>query len=144
MKRGGAVTSAVAAPIARQGMQRSPAQQKLSVQRVVTDREPRRHRGDLLIAIRLQHQARKAVVPLSNGANEASDAELRQLHQRSCALDPLAAHDRYWHECDIARSRMDVRFRGKSGRAADITGTTEFDPGCVKTHTSAKCRKYNS
>jgi hypothetical protein len=22
---------------------------------------------------------------------------------------------------------MDVRFRGKSGRAADITGTTEFD-----------------
>ncbi len=36
-------------------------------------------------------------------------------------------------ECDIARSRMDVRFRGKSGRAADITGTTEFDPDCVKT-----------
>jgi hypothetical protein len=31
-------------------------------------------------------------------------------------------------QCDIARSRMDVRFRGKSGRAADITGTTEFDP----------------
>jgi hypothetical protein len=23
---------------------------------------------------------------------------------------------------------MDIRFRGKSGRAADITGTTEFDP----------------
>jgi hypothetical protein len=23
---------------------------------------------------------------------------------------------------------MDVRFRGKSGRAADISGTTEFDP----------------
>ncbi len=33
----------------------------------------------------------------------------------------------YWHECDIARSQMDVRFRGKSGRAADITGTTGFD-----------------
>jgi hypothetical protein len=33
-----------------------------------------------------------------------------------------------WHFCDIARSRMDVRFRGKSGRAADITGTAEFDP----------------
>jgi hypothetical protein len=27
---------------------------------------------------------------------------------------------RIWHECDIARSRMDVRFRGKSGRAADM------------------------
>jgi len=38
------------------------------------------------------------------------------------------ADDRYWHICDIARSQMDVRFRGKSGRAADITGTTEFDP----------------
>jgi hypothetical protein len=38
------------------------------------------------------------------------------------------AHSRFWHECDIARSRMDVRFRGKSGRAADITGTTEFGP----------------
>jgi hypothetical protein len=35
---------------------------------------------------------------------------------------------RFWHVCDIARSRMDVRFRGKSGRAADIAGTTEFDP----------------
>src|SRR5260370_29153095 len=33
-----------------------------------------------------------------------------------------------WYECDIARSRMDVRFREKSGRAADVTGTTEFDP----------------
>src|SRR5258708_32074857 len=31
-------------------------------------------------------------------------------------------------QCDIARSRMDVRFRGKSGRAADITGMTESDP----------------
>ena len=31
-------------------------------------------------------------------------------------------------ECDIARSRMDVRFRGKSGRAADISGTAESDP----------------
>jgi hypothetical protein len=35
-------------------------------------------------------------------------------------------------------------FRGKSGHAADITRMTEFDPGCVKTHTSAKCRKHNS
>src|SRR5258707_2467496 len=33
-----------------------------------------------------------------------------------------------WHESDIARSRMDVHFREKSGRAADITGTTEFGP----------------
>ncbi len=33
-----------------------------------------------------------------------------------------------WHERDIARSRMDVRFRGKSGHAADITGMTELDP----------------
>jgi hypothetical protein len=31
-------------------------------------------------------------------------------------------------------SRIDFRFRGKSGRAADITSTTGLDPGCVKTH----------
>jgi hypothetical protein len=34
----------------------------------------------------------------------------------------------YWHVCDIARSRMDFRFWEKSGRAADITATTDFDP----------------
>jgi hypothetical protein len=28
--------------------------------------------------------------------------------------------------CDIATSRMDFRFRWKSSRAADITGTTGF------------------
>jgi hypothetical protein len=33
-----------------------------------------------------------------------------------------------WHFRDIARSRMDVRFRGKNGHAADITGMTESDP----------------
>jgi hypothetical protein len=33
-----------------------------------------------------------------------------------------------WHACDIERSRMDFRFRWKSGRAAEITGTTEFNP----------------
>jgi hypothetical protein len=32
----------------------------------------------------------------------------------------------YGHFGDIARSRMDVRFRRKSGRAADITSMTEF------------------
>jgi hypothetical protein len=26
---------------------------------------------------------------------------------------------------------MDVRFRGKSGRAADISGTAEFDPNAT-------------
>jgi hypothetical protein len=36
------------------------------------------------------------------------------------------ADDRSWHICDIARSRMDFRFQGKSGRAADITRMTEL------------------
>jgi hypothetical protein len=39
-----------------------------------------------------------------------------------------SAYDRSWHECDIARSRMDVRFRGKSGHASNITAMTGFDP----------------
>src|SRR5262245_10699181 len=34
----------------------------------------------------------------------------------------------YRHFCDIARSQIDFRFRGKSGRAADITAMTEYDP----------------
>jgi hypothetical protein len=37
---------------------------------------------------------------------------------------------RFWHFCDIARSWMNVRFREKSGRAADITGMAESDPIC--------------
>src|SRR5215813_6492077 len=31
------------------------------------------------------------------------------------------------HSCDIARSRIDFRFRCKSGHAADITAMTGFD-----------------
>jgi hypothetical protein len=30
------------------------------------------------------------------------------------------AHDRLWHLCDIARSRIDVRFRGQTRHQADI------------------------
>jgi hypothetical protein len=30
--------------------------------------------------------------------------------------------------CEMARSRMDFRFRGKSGHAADVAAMTEFDP----------------
>jgi hypothetical protein len=37
-------------------------------------------------------------------------------------LDPftllLQCIARFWHECDIVRSQMDVRFRGKSNRSA--------------------------
>jgi hypothetical protein len=33
-----------------------------------------------------------------------------------------------WHICDIARWRMDVCFRRKTGRAVDIAAMTEFDP----------------
>jgi hypothetical protein len=35
---------------------------------------------------------------------------------------------RSWHFRDIAMSWMDFRFRWKSGRAADITAKTGFDP----------------
>jgi hypothetical protein len=31
-----------------------------------------------------------------------------------------SAHDRYWHFCDMAKSRMDFRFWWKNGHAADI------------------------
>jgi hypothetical protein len=32
-----------------------------------------------------------------------------------------------WHLCDMSRSRADLRFRWKSGRAVDLTTMTEFD-----------------
>jgi hypothetical protein len=44
----------------------------------------------------------------------------------ACLLHPLTAA--IWHFRDIAPSWIDFRFRGKNGHAADITGTTEFDP----------------
>jgi hypothetical protein len=34
----------------------------------------------------------------------------------------------YRHLCDILRLRIDFRFRGENGHAADITATTDFDP----------------
>jgi hypothetical protein len=37
-----------------------------------------------------------------------------------------------WRFWDMARLRMDFRFRWKSGRVADITAMTEVDPGCVE------------
>src|SRR6516162_8280795 len=51
--------------------------------------------------------------------------------ERDCKAPGRAAavHQcRSWHVCDIARWRMDVRFRWKSGRAVDIAAMTEFDP----------------
>jgi len=39
---------------------------------------------------------------------------------------------------------MKVRFRGQTGKLVLVLSFTVPDPGCVKTHTSAKCRKYNS
>jgi hypothetical protein len=42
------------------------------------------------------------------------------------ALFAAIAHSRVWHLRDIAGSRVDFRFRWKSGLAADITAMTEF------------------
>src|SRR3954453_13195165 len=36
-----------------------------------------------------------------------------------------------WHIRDIARSQIEVRFRCKSGRVADITTMTGFDPSAT-------------
>jgi hypothetical protein len=33
-----------------------------------------------------------------------------------------------WHFCDVARPPIDFHFSWKSGRAADITAMTDFDP----------------
>src|SRR5262245_9702291 len=53
------------------------------------------------------------------------------LHRPACGREESpcqlgAVHT--WHIRDIARSQIEVRFRCKSGRAADITAMTGFDP----------------
>src|SRR5262245_60472740 len=39
---------------------------------------------------------------------------------------------------------FDVRLLGVKRTSLHCIRTSAFDPGCVKTHTSAKCGKYNS
>ena len=53
------------------------------------------------------------------------------LHRPACGREespcqPGAVHT--WHIRDIARPQIEVRFRCKSGHAADITAMTGFDP----------------
>jgi hypothetical protein len=53
------------------------------------------------------------------------------LHRPACGREespcqPGAVHT--WHISDIARQQVEVRFRCKSGHAADITAMTGFDP----------------
>src|SRR5262245_64643894 len=54
----------------------------------------------------------------------AAPERLAETSDSSC----IAGAVHTWHFCDIPRSRIDFRFPGKSGHAADITGRTGFDP----------------
>jgi hypothetical protein len=49
-----------------------------------------------------------------------------------------------WHDSDLLGCPLNVRYRGLFGRQMLAAKISLFDPGCVKTHTSAKCIKYNS
>jgi hypothetical protein len=42
---------------------------------------------------------------------------------------PSAPPHVVWHLCNIAKARMDFRFRVKSGNAADIVAMSEFGIG---------------
>jgi len=44
------------------------------------------------------------------------------------------AHDRLWHETDVLCVPTNVCSWGKSGRAADITAKTDFDPNGLQKH----------
>src|SRR5262245_9651238 len=52
----------------------------------------------------------------------------------------------YLNAPSTCRAQPQVRFGGEAdmNRQARLVGSVENDPGCVKTHTSAKCRKNNS
>jgi hypothetical protein len=45
---------------------------------------------------------------------------------------------------DPSQPPFNVRFQGSCGRPRLSLRLSAFDPGCVKTVTSKKCRKYNS
>ena len=56
---------------------------------------------------------------------------VRSANGEYCADEVIglaSANDRCWHFRDIARSGTNVCFRRKSGRIADITTMTGFDP----------------
>src|SRR5262245_21157555 len=57
-------------------------------------------------------------------------------------LKILLQHNRHFSE--VADEASDFRLGGQSRLDASVARTAAFDPACVKTHTSAKCRKYNS
>jgi hypothetical protein len=53
-----------------------------------------------------------------------------QQHGREDFHPARAANDRSWHETAALCVPTNVCSWGKSGRAADITAMTEFDPIC--------------
>ena len=54
----------------------------------------------------------------------------------------LLQHNR--HEAAVRRVQNYVRFLGYSSPEMLAVRLSHFDLACVKTHTSAKCKKYNS
>src|SRR5690349_423026 len=46
-------------------------------------------------------------------------------------------------EKSVSKIADELPLSGEERSCSGHYGTTEFDPGCVKTHTSAKCRKNN-
>jgi hypothetical protein len=57
-------------------------------------------------------------------------AEGDRIESRVAAI----AHGRYWHETDVLCVPTNVCCWGKSGRAADITAKTDFDPNGLREH----------
>ncbi len=55
-------------------------------------------------------------------------------------------HVRVWHIATDRLLKADGRFRSEADMQMVVRGNhiDVIDPACVKTHTSEKCRKYNS
>ena len=90
-------------------------------------RRPYASAGELTKLVRVDTSHRQSHSAL---VTTASNWKRRGRSQTSVSLAPFAAPAQvsYWHFGDIARSQIDFRFRWKSGRAADITAISEFDP----------------
>src|SRR5262245_60994541 len=97
-----------------------------------SDRARRRSRaqGDRLVSPRRAETRRKAAPARASAAPSSLASAANRVRATESpfakAINGLLQQNR--HFCDMARSRMDFRFRGKSGHVADITAMTGFDP----------------
>ena len=76
----------------------------------------------------------------------ASSPQMESPASRMCFQADGWGETSRWENSSISCDRLHRRMSiiGETGKHMLIARFSAYDPGCVKTHTSAKCKKYNS